>query len=691
MDLLADRLAEIVRLGRCEAGQLLGDLHVLLLIDAQAESRSRDRVEALVGEGHLLAAVLARGVGRDVLHRARPVEGDERDQVLELGRLDLSQRFAHPGRLELEHAARLAAREHLVRPAVVERHCRHVETVAHESFRGGDHVEVAQAEEVHLQQAERLDVAAGELRYDLLVGALLLQWDDVHQRLGADHDAGGVDGVRPRQPFERLCEIDDLLRDRVGVDRLPELGSGLQSIVERLSGPLGHELRDAVDDAVRDLEHPPRVTDGGPRGHGGEGDDLGDAVAPVLLRHVVDHAVATGHREVDVGVRERLATGVEEALEQQVVADRVDVRDVQAVGDEAARGRATTGTDADAVSLGEADEIPDDQEVVDEAHLTDRLELVLQSLGELGGQLPVPAVEPELALLDEIFEGVAPVRRRELGEQNSAEIDGHVAPLGDLERPTHRVLVTREVEGHLVGRLEVELVRLEAPVVRVLQRVTRLDAEQCLVRVGIGGLEVVDVAGGDNRQLPLGRERGELGYELLLHRQAGVLELDVHLVSSEQLLQPVELRLRILRAGLGECSRYPPGEAARESDQPSCMALQELPVDTRAVVVALQVSEGAQLDQVAVTLVRCGEQRQVRVTLVLLPAVVDDVYLTTDQRLDPLVLGRAVQVDRTRERPVIGERDSGHLAARRLLRERRDAARPVQDRELGVNVEVDER
>ena len=38
-----------------------------------------------------------------------------------------------------------------------------------------DDVEVAQPEEVHLQQAERLDVLHRELGDDLLVGALLLQ------------------------------------------------------------------------------------------------------------------------------------------------------------------------------------------------------------------------------------------------------------------------------------------------------------------------------------------------------------------------------------------------------------------------------------------------------------------------------------------------------------------------------------
>ena len=41
VDLLADRLAEIVRLGRREAGELLGDLHVLLLVDADPVRRAR--------------------------------------------------------------------------------------------------------------------------------------------------------------------------------------------------------------------------------------------------------------------------------------------------------------------------------------------------------------------------------------------------------------------------------------------------------------------------------------------------------------------------------------------------------------------------------------------------------------------------------------------------------------------------
>ena len=88
-----------------------------------------------------------------------------------------------PRRLELEDAGRVAAGEHLVRLrsssgiVAMSRPPTSVDRLV-------DHVEVAQAEEVHLQQAELDDVAHRELRDDLLVGALLLQRHDVGQRLG---------------------------------------------------------------------------------------------------------------------------------------------------------------------------------------------------------------------------------------------------------------------------------------------------------------------------------------------------------------------------------------------------------------------------------------------------------------------------------------------------------------------------
>ena len=214
--------------------------------------------------------------------------------------------------------------------------------------------------------------------------ALLLEWDDLDQRLRADHDAGSVDRVGARQALERTREVDDLLRDGIRVDGLPELRARLQRGLERLAGAFRHELRDAVDDAVRDVEDASGVTDRRASGHRREGDDLRDAVASVLLGDVVDDAVAAGDGEVDVHVGQVLAGRVQEALEEEAVAHRVDVGDLEAVRGERAGRRAATRPDADAVLLREVDEVPDDEEVVREAHLLDRLQLEAEAIRQLG-------------------------------------------------------------------------------------------------------------------------------------------------------------------------------------------------------------------------------------------------------------------------------------------------------------------
>ena len=80
-------------------------------------------------------------------------------------------------------------------------------------------------------------------------------------------------------------------------------------------------------------------------------------------------------------------------------------------------------------------------------------------------------------------------------------------------------------------RLEVEVVGLELPVVRVLERVAGLDAEERLVCARVGVAQVVDVAGRDGRQPLLRGELDELRQDPRLHVEVRVLQLDVDVVA----------------------------------------------------------------------------------------------------------------------------------------------------------------
>ena len=214
-----------------------------------------------------------------------------------------------------------------------------------------DHVEVAQAEEVHLQQAELARrrpsrtasrppgrrPSAGAARRSISGSAPITT------------PAAWIESARVSPSSGRARSTISFATGSEST-ALRSSAPGLRHSSSVWPGPFRDQLRDLVDDAVRDLEHAAGVADGGAGGHRREGDDLRDAVAAVLLGHVVDHALAAGDGEVDVHVGHLLAAGIEEALEEQVVADRVEVGDLEAVGDEAAGGRAAAGADADAVA-----------------------------------------------------------------------------------------------------------------------------------------------------------------------------------------------------------------------------------------------------------------------------------------------------------------------------------------------------
>ena len=120
------------------------------------------------------------------------------------------------------------------------------------------------------------------------------------------------------------------------------------------------------------------------------------------------------------------------------------------------------------------------------------------------------------------------------------------------------------------------------------------------------------------------------------------------------------------------------------------MPLQELPVDARLVVVALEVAERRELDEVRIPLVRLREECEVGVPLRLGAAVVRDVDLTAHDRLDAGLARLAKELNGAGERAVVRERHGGHLEPRGLLHEAGNPARPVEDRVLRVHVQVDE-
>ena len=265
--------------------------------------------------------------------------------------------------------------------------------------RVADDVEVAQAEEVHLEEAEVLDAVHLVLRDDrgvlgvLAALRLALDREVVGEGLLGDHHRGGVDAVLAAQALEALGHLDHLGGVGVVVAHLPQVGGHLVAVlvlrvrleagVQRRVAPhhqRRHGLGHLVADDVGVAEHAGGIAHRGPGLDGGERDDLGDVVAAVPLGRVADHLVPVAGVEVHVDVGHRDAARVEEPLEQQVVLDGVEVGDPERVGHRAAGRAPPPGTHADPVVAGVLDEVPHDEEVRREPHVVDDLELVGQPL-----------------------------------------------------------------------------------------------------------------------------------------------------------------------------------------------------------------------------------------------------------------------------------------------------------------------
>ena len=118
--LLAHRAAQQVGAAERVAADDLRHLHHLLLIDHDAVGLGQDALGARIGVVEALAVLALAEVG-DQVHRARPVQRHQRDDVLEAVGPRILQHALHAAAFQLEHGDGLGLGQQLVRRAVVQR------------------------------------------------------------------------------------------------------------------------------------------------------------------------------------------------------------------------------------------------------------------------------------------------------------------------------------------------------------------------------------------------------------------------------------------------------------------------------------------------------------------------------------------------------------------------------------------
>ncbi|OPZ42933.1 MAG: hypothetical protein BWY94_01993 [Actinobacteria bacterium ADurb.BinA094] len=604
--------AQRVGLGEAEAGHRRGHLDDLLLVDDDPVGAAQDALHGGVRHGDRLPAVPPPDERTDHLRlqRAGAEERDGGDDVLEVALLQPRGQVALPRALELEQPDGARRADELVHLGVVARQLPGAHPLAgarldaaHRLGDGGVHLE---RQDVHLDEAQRLDVVLVELGHHHALGRPL-QGHAVGERVAREDEPAQVRAEMDGEAREPLGDVD-----QAAVVRLPELVVGeLGALGEHLPEPgraaprdlareavdlLRRETEDAADDAYR-RGRPHRV----------DGGDHGDLVVAEALVDVADDLVAARRAEVDVHVGHLAARRVEEALEEQLVLDGVGVGDAQHVADDAVAGGAAARV-VDAAAAREPDDVVHGEEVLGEAELLDDAQLALEPRRDRGGERPIPLGGAREAALPEQREGGLAGRQRVGGEEEPAEPQVQIAARGDARGVGVRLRVTLEEAAHLRRALEVQL-GVPAPQ-RIGQRLAGGLRGEHVVEPGVGLDRVVDVAGGDGGQAQLVGEEVEGAQRGARVRQQLVLQLD-EVVTAEDGTEDGGRR-----AGAGPVAGEQPrpdlaAPAAAERDEVAAVLGERGEPGQRGLARALEVGGADDAAQVAPPGVVPGEQHQV--------------------------------------------------------------------------------
>ena len=321
----------------------------------------------------LRQAFLALDVIADQVHRAGPIERDQRDDVVELLHVDLLRDAGHAAGFQLENADRFAAVEERKGRRVVER------DVLERKFR------LALADRASTVSSMTVSVFSPRKsifsRPRSFSGPIAYC---VTTSLPFESRQSGTYSERSRSPMTTPAAWTPALRVRpssksaysqswrvAGSVSIAFFRSGVFSAAaaERDVQLVRDHLRDPVAVAVAQAHHAADVAHHAFRLQRAEGDDLRDAALAVFLPHVFDDFAAARFAKIDVDIGRRDALGIEEALEEQAELERIDVGDPQHIGDQRTGRRTAPRADWDAALLREVDEVPDDEEVADEAGL----------------------------------------------------------------------------------------------------------------------------------------------------------------------------------------------------------------------------------------------------------------------------------------------------------------------------------
>ena len=674
------------------ACEIAHNLHNLLLIDQASVGNVKDRRQLRAGVADMGRILFVVDIFWDRVHRTRPVKRDPRDDILEAGRLEVFHKLRHAAAFELEHPAGIAGGDHFVHTRIVVIHLRkidfdamifldHLECVANDR-------QIAKPQKVHFEQPQLLDRRHRKLRRRALIRQIQ-RHIFIDRRLG-DHHARRVRGRVTRHTLDRLRHVDNLARFHIGLVHLSEFRTGRERLINRHAQLKRNRLGDLVGLGIADAERPADVAHRLLGFHRTEGDNLRNTILTVFARHVVDDLRPALIAEVDVNIRHADTLRIEKTFKDQIVFDRVDVRNCQTVGDDRSRRRAAPRPDHDLVLLRVIDKIPDNEEIFHVAHRLNRAELILQTLDQMLRRiLSVTLDQSVMAKLAQIVAVRHTLRRHEFRQMILAETEVKRTRRGDYIGVLDGFRHSREDFPHLCLALEIELIVRKPHPLLVIERGRGLNRQQHVMRLGVLPPHIMHVVGRRQRNRKFPREAYHIVVDRAFLIETLILQLQIKIPRAEDVQKLLGFSFRARVISVQKPVLHVARQTARKRNDALAVRPQHLLVDARLIVESADKALGYDLDQVLVPRLIFGKQNQVPLSLILVGFLVGHpprrrIDLAADDRLNPLLLTFFIEIDRAEHHPMVGDCQTLHAQLPGARDHVPDARRPVQQTVFGM-------
>ena len=129
-----------------------------------------------------------------------------------------------------------------------------------------------------------------------------------------------------------------------------------------------------------------------------------------------------------------------------------------------------------------------------------------------------------------------PFREGKFGKMIVAELEIEVAARSDLCRIIRRFRLIRKQSSHLFFAFQIELIVGKPHAVRIIQRLSCLNAEKNIVIAGIFLSHVMSIVRHRQRDSGLLRDPDQTGGRFLLFADSVILDLQIEVIRAEQFL-----------------------------------------------------------------------------------------------------------------------------------------------------------